>query len=640
MKFALILMIKNESKILQRCLEAVENVVDCFCILDTGSTDNTVEIAREFLKTHTGCVTIEPWQNFGHNRTISFQNAQTYIRDELKWDLTETYGILLDADMVFVPGTLRDQKLDKVGYRLIQLNGSLEYYNQRIVRMDFPWKCVGVTHEYWDGPNQAALPKDVCYIDDRNDGGCKHDKYVRDQSLLEKGLEEDPTNVRYMFYLAQTYKCMGKLKESIAMYKKRIAAGGWHEEVWYSHYMIGECWKMIGNIGKFEYWMQLAHLYRPCRVESIYKLAEYFRIVGQHHKAYHYTKIGLATPYPKDDVLFIEGDVYRGKFDYEASILEYYVNQDKKRGIRASMNTVLKQPRMTTSVLSNLHFYTSELNAASEPLILPRPFGDDFNPSAVSIDIYPFANVRYVNYWMADGNYHTKDGSPVQTENAYIDLRTKEVIVKMSDSSIALPRFDTHVKGLEDVRLFYNKNVLKFTATSVREYEKNVVRVVTGDYNKHIGSYENVSVLKSPIGSSCEKNWLPIENTDMMIYGWHPYTLVNSKSEIVKAVNTPVFFSHLRGSAPPITVGDGYWVLVHFVEYSNPRKYYHCIVQLNPSMDPVRISLPFVFKSASVEYCVSFRIQNENTIEFYTSFMDSNPCRLVTDISNFEWISI
>ena len=58
MKLALILMIKNESKILQRCLEAVENVADCFCILDTGSTDNTVEIANKFLETHTGCLTV------------------------------------------------------------------------------------------------------------------------------------------------------------------------------------------------------------------------------------------------------------------------------------------------------------------------------------------------------------------------------------------------------------------------------------------------------------------------------------------------------------------------------------------------------------------------------------------------------
>ena len=108
-------MIKNEEKILKRCLEAVENFVDCFCICDTGSTDNSLEIAKEFLKTHKGCLTYEPWKNFGHNRTVSFQNAQTYIKQALKWDLLKTYGLLLDADMVFVNKTLKEQTLNAIG---------------------------------------------------------------------------------------------------------------------------------------------------------------------------------------------------------------------------------------------------------------------------------------------------------------------------------------------------------------------------------------------------------------------------------------------------------------------------------------------------------------------------------------------
>lgn len=638
MKLVLILMIKNESKILRRCLDALENVVDAFCILDTGSTDNTVEIANDFLTTHVGHVSVEPWKNFGYNRTVSFQRAQEYVRDTLNWNLTETYGLLLDADMVFVPGKLKQQNLTATGYRIIQVNGSLEYYNCRLVRLDFPWKCIGVTHEYWDGPGEN-LSKDICYIDDRNDGGCKHDKYERDCKLLEEGLLNEPENVRYMFYLAQTYKCMGRHKDAIKMYKQRIHAGGWYEEVWYSYYMIGECWKHLGNISKFEDWMQRAYQFRKERTESIYKLAEYFRIVGQHYKAYHYTKIGLSTPYPKNDVLFIEGDVYRGKFDYEASILEYYVSQDKKRGVRASMNTFMKLPNLFGSVLSNLHFYTEELPSTKIKLDLPSPFGEEFRPSAISIHKYPFANVRYVNYWMSNGEYYTKDNCPVQTHNAYVNFDTNEVII-MNDSSINLPRFDTHVKGLEDIRLFQVGETVKFTATSVREYEKDVVRVIHGTYDSITGNYRDIIVLKSPVNNPCEKNWLPISNTDMMIYSWHPYRLVNSKSEIIKTVNTPRFFSHLRGSAPPVKYGDKYLVLVHFVEYSKPRKYYHCLVELNKSLEPSKISLPFVFKYASVEYCVSFRVQNENTLEFYTSFMDSNPHRIEANINHFEWISI
>ena len=75
-------MIRNESRIIERCLKALENVVDAYCVCDTGSTDNTIEIVNNFLKTHIGCLTHEPWKNFGYNRTISFLNAQKYLKEQ------------------------------------------------------------------------------------------------------------------------------------------------------------------------------------------------------------------------------------------------------------------------------------------------------------------------------------------------------------------------------------------------------------------------------------------------------------------------------------------------------------------------------------------------------------------------------
>jgi hypothetical protein len=78
-KFVLVLMIRNEEKILLRCLSAVTDLVSAFCICDTGSTDTSREIAADFLKTHDGCLTTEPWRDFGYNRTVSFKNAQTYL---------------------------------------------------------------------------------------------------------------------------------------------------------------------------------------------------------------------------------------------------------------------------------------------------------------------------------------------------------------------------------------------------------------------------------------------------------------------------------------------------------------------------------------------------------------------------------
>ena len=216
-KFVLILMVRNEERIIQRCMESVKDVVDAFCVCDTGSNDKTREIVTEFLKTHDGCLTHVPWQNFGYNRSESFTKAQSYLK-ATGWDLKDTYGLLLDADMMFVPGSLKTHPLTEIGYTIVQCAGMLEYPNTRLVRMDYPWVCRGVTHEYWDGIC-SHLPRNVCRIDDFNDGGCKSDKFTRDIALLEQGLIDEPTNVRYMFYLAQTYHSLGQWKESLKLYK-------------------------------------------------------------------------------------------------------------------------------------------------------------------------------------------------------------------------------------------------------------------------------------------------------------------------------------------------------------------------------------------------------------------------------------
>ena len=137
------------------------------------------------------------------------------------------------------------QRLVAPGYKMIQKNNVIEYYNTRLVKLGFPWKCVGVTHEYWDGANTDTVSKEEMMISDIGDGGAKADKFDRDIRLLTEGLKEEPNNVRYVFYLAQSYKDCGKFKESIKLYKKRIQMGGWFEEVWYSYYMIGKCWLQL-----------------------------------------------------------------------------------------------------------------------------------------------------------------------------------------------------------------------------------------------------------------------------------------------------------------------------------------------------------------------------------------------------------
>jgi len=307
-------MIKNEEKILERCLKSVEDMVSHYCICDTGSTDNTVAVAEEFLKTHKGCISIEPWKNFGYNRTKSFEHARNYIND-LKIELKDVYGLLLDADMKIV-GTLKDFTMTDESYSLIQINRGTEYYNTRIIRLDVNAKCLGPTHEYWD-VRPTKIARSICYINDVSDGGCKADKFVRDIRLLNEALVEEPNNHRYMFYLAQSYKDNGEKIEAIKWYIKRFEAGGWAEEKYFCAYQIAK-------ITHDKEWVWKAYENDSRRIEAFWDYLAYCRMIGKFTQETYVMALHASTLAKPENALFIESDIYEWKIFDELSIVAYY----------------------------------------------------------------------------------------------------------------------------------------------------------------------------------------------------------------------------------------------------------------------------------------------------------------------------
>jgi glycosyltransferase involved in cell wall biosynthesis len=646
-RIVLILMVRNEERILRRCLDAAADIADAFCVHDTGSTDRTKEIAAEFLADHLGCVTESVWSDFGTNRTKSFQTAKEFVLSQ-KWDPKDTYGLLLDGDMVFQSGRLKTHPLTEPGYTVIQVAGSLEYPNCRLVRFDHDWVCRGVTHEYWDGPT-VGLPKTICWIDDRNDGGCKSDKFERDARLLEQGLKDEPENVRYMFYLAQTYHSLGRYRDSITMYTKRFEAGGWDEERWYSLYMIGQCHLALKDPISFEAAMLRAVEFRPHRAEPLYKLCRHFRETGDHYKAYAYYLKGKSLAQPGDS-LFVETNVYNGLFEYEKTILDYYVDH-REEGLVSSLLYMLKRTENLNNVYTNMNFYVDPLNVPLQNHPIDREAaGGDYHPTSVSVVVHNgrrLHNVRFVNYSIdrRNGSYSMKEGTYsdahlVRTQNVLWDVDTNTATL-MKDSSVTLPRKDTRIRGLEDLRLYTDaSHTLRFLATSA-EYSDQI-RQISGVYDIETQSYTDCTLLESPTNASCEKNWIPISRTNSIVYRWSPFEVGHLKgSQFISDVKheTPWFFQHLRGSASPVQVRNEYLFLVHSVEYTQPRKYSHCFVAVSTDFKPLRISLPFVFAEKGIEYCIGVSLAGLG-LECIFSSWDDNPRIATIPLSSIRWVKL
>ena len=50
-----------------------------------------------------------------------------------------------------------------------------------------------------------------------------------------------------MFYLARTFKDLGRWFEAIEAYERYLAAGGWHDERWQACYDLALCWRELGE---------------------------------------------------------------------------------------------------------------------------------------------------------------------------------------------------------------------------------------------------------------------------------------------------------------------------------------------------------------------------------------------------------
>lgn len=634
------MIVKNESKIITRLFDSVLPIIDCYCICDTGSTDETPSIIESYFKEKNipGKIIYEPFQNFCHNRNVALQSCIGM----------SDYVLLLDADM-----RLEIINFDKNNLRhantftILQGNQSFYYQNTRIITNNGLYKYVGVTHEYIDILFQDVrenIKKNELFIQDIGDGGSKNDKFNRDIQLLLKGIDDEPDNQRYHFYLANSFHDVGKYDDAIQYYKKRIDMGGWPQEVWYSYYRIGLCYKHKNDYpNAFWYWME-GYDYLPERLEGLYEMLMYYRIHSKHKLAiaiYNICKSILAKKINRDGYLFLHNDVYTYLIDYEYTIIACYNNiQNINNEIVCVMNNGANE--YVSNLLNNMKFYKNILQPIkvydfTNQYTIPVQDKDVTFYSSSSC-LIPFnngannkyyMNVRYVSYSIDPyGNYNLNCNNIITLNRFYqfsqIDCQKAQIEFYKDEDFIFQNQYYI---GVEDIRIFYdniNKQLL-YIGTHLNKEDK--LNVGYGDYNKGILDKNEATIdLKQNIqNSSCEKNWVFVnfQNTTKIVYQWYPLTIcnmVNNEIQVFKQINMPRIFQRIRGSTCGYNYNNEIWFVCHIVSYENPRHYYHMICVFDDQMNLLRYSAPFKFEGEPIEYCLSIVVQTDTIIINYSTW--------------------
>lgn len=312
MPLCLTMIVRNEAKVLQRCLGAARPFVDRAVIVDTGSTDDTMAIATRTLKQLElpGLVIPSDWKGFGPSRTEAFKHAREFVqcvpeipsrrratstpqrtrrlpkpttRPVSSDKLEDWYAVVVDADELMSGSLPSAMSADAYGVWM-QIN-NVRYKSVRVFRLDHVWRYVGVLHEFptTDAQWQDEMMETLTIDPTRQDGARSNDpdKYANDATVLEKAFNDESDQAlraRYAFYCAQSYRDARQDEPAARWYLRRAEMGGGYnwEEIYVALLEAGRAFERLSQFALAERTYLRAHHQWPARAEASRELARIF----------------------------------------------------------------------------------------------------------------------------------------------------------------------------------------------------------------------------------------------------------------------------------------------------------------------------------------------------------------------------
>jgi glycosyltransferase involved in cell wall biosynthesis len=313
----LTMIVKDEAKTLAKTLASVRPFIDRWAILDTGSTDGTQALVRRELAAVPGELFEEPFVDFAtsRNRALDLAGEATEFVMWLDADDELTNGKALRA---FLEREREHRGKDREAY-YVRVEMGIAWDSPRVARARAGWRFRGVVHEiltHADRPPPPHRIPDVIIHHRPGEGSAERTRrrWERDIVLLDGELARDPADARSAFYLAETYLWLERHDEAEQAFRRRIALGGWAEEVYESKMGLA---RVAAGAGRP--WCEIeeryldAHAFAPHRAEPLHALALYYDGFARHALTYLFARRGFELPLPVRDSLFVDEEVYTWK---------------------------------------------------------------------------------------------------------------------------------------------------------------------------------------------------------------------------------------------------------------------------------------------------------------------------------------
>jgi len=298
------MMVKNEEKLLPRCLESIKNHVDEIVIVDTGSTDDTVTIAESFgAKIHR-----HPWErHFSRHRNQSLDYA------------TGDWLMIIDADEELLPlGDLSLHQALQTGEDIDSVmisvecsspTGIIQANSVRFFRNHRGFHYQGRVHNYLVGIRKSLFLDGVRFFHHGYNLGRDMDerKFKRTTELLKLDILDNPQNPRPHHFLSTSYmsqKMYALASESaeraIHLFEKTKLVP--HNYLWSLYIAAASC-HALGEDEKAEALAYKAIVFFPEHLDSHFVLCSIYmkkdnRVLFEKHRDAYLTIHGAVQANP------------------------------------------------------------------------------------------------------------------------------------------------------------------------------------------------------------------------------------------------------------------------------------------------------------------------------------------------------
>ena len=238
----------NASDLIAEAIRSAQRYVDRFILVDTGITDNTIQIAMDILGESLVVETFSWINDFAAARNFCLSVAGKH---QARWALTLDTDERLQFDDFADVQELRtalDDDASVSAYMVMECDGT--YSKERLVRLPTSLRWSGRTHETLIGPSLAdrRLLSGVRFWEEKKTSEQMQKKLRRDLEILLTETQREPDNGRWWYYLGQSYAGLDLAVHAEYAFRRASIHSDWHEQKAFSKYRMA---KAIADQGRY-----------------------------------------------------------------------------------------------------------------------------------------------------------------------------------------------------------------------------------------------------------------------------------------------------------------------------------------------------------------------------------------------------